>query len=206
MNAEVALQTAGEEQVYTFLTFYLNDEKLAMDIVNVKEVLEYTNITRVPKVPGALIGVINVRGSVVPVINLKREFDLPDSEVTDETCIVIVEIETEKSYVELGFLVDRVDEVLELTDRVLQSPPSVGNAIEPKFIQHLVNTGDEIFIVLRLKEVVDLNNIYGLNENLEPLAANANKEQNNLADKVEEMEEAENTVQVEPECEDERQS
>src|SRR5512146_1383509 len=111
-QAIVAESAAGEQQQY--LTFTLGDEMFAIGILSIREIIEYGHLTEVPMTPPFIRGVINLRGAVVPVVDLAVRFDREPGETTKRTCIVIIEVESAKGRQEMGLVVDAVSEVLEI--------------------------------------------------------------------------------------------
>src|SRR5258708_19457893 len=106
-----------------YLTFFLTDEEYAINIQRVKEIIEYTTVTKVPKVPEWIRGVINLRGSVVPVVDLPARFGLQDRPITKTTCIVIVEVEQDSERAVMRVIVDAANHLIPLTPTALQNPP-----------------------------------------------------------------------------------
>jgi purine-binding chemotaxis protein CheW len=109
-----------------FLTFRLTDEVFAFEISKVREVLDFPTITKVPSTPGFMRGVINLRGAVVPVVDLRHKFGMPATERTADTCIIITEVIVDSETTILGALADSVQEVLELGPAQIEPPPKMG--------------------------------------------------------------------------------
>ncbi len=150
-----AQRQAGEGQ---YLTFRLADEIYAMEITKVREVLDYTRITKVPKVPEFMRGIINLRGGVVPVVDLKRKFDMGETKRAVDTCIIIVEVEMENETAMIGTLADSVREVVELSAAQIEPPPRIGSQIRSDFIKGM-GKQDENFII-----ILDINSIFSADE------------------------------------------
>ena len=130
-----------------YLTFQLGEEEYGIDVRRIREILEKQSITGVPRTAEHMLGVINVRGSVVPVMDLRIKLGLPVAEQTVETCVVVLEAEREAKTIQIGALVDRVDEVLELTDEDIEPTPSMGTAADSSFLKG-VGKREERFIML----------------------------------------------------------
>lgn len=139
-----------------YLTFSLNQELYAFGILHVKEILEYGKVTKVPMMPEFIEGVINLRGEVIPVVNLARRFGLPASVVTRRTCIVIVEINAETASQVIGVMVDSVSEVLEIDSENLRNAPSFGAAIRTDFIQAMGKIEEDFVIILAEDKVLSI--------------------------------------------------
>lgn len=131
-----------------YLTFLLGDEVFSLEISKVREVLDYTIITRVPRMPAYLQGVINLRGSVVPVVDLRLKFGMPAADVTVSTCIIIVEAMVNDELVILGLLADSVQEVLELDQENIKPAPRIGTKLDTGFIKGMGRQNDRFNIIL----------------------------------------------------------
>jgi purine-binding chemotaxis protein CheW len=139
---------ASSESPRQFLTFTLQGEVFALGILAIKEIIEYSSLTSVPMMPGYVRGVINLRGAVVPVLDLSIRFGRTPSPVTKRTCIVIVEIVTAGQAQDLGLVVDTVDSVLEISGADIEPPPSFGARIAASFIEGMGRVNDRFVILL----------------------------------------------------------
>jgi purine-binding chemotaxis protein CheW len=137
-----------------YLTFALGDEEFALQIAKVREVLDYPNITKVPRMPDYLCGAINLRGNVVPVVDLRLKFGLSATEKTVDTCVVIVEAELEGEVMVMGALADSVHEVLDLTAAEIEPPPRMGTRINTDFIKGMGKRDDKFIIILDIDRVL----------------------------------------------------
>ncbi len=142
-----------EHNSHTYLTFFLDDELYGLNILMVREVLEYTEVTRVPMTADFMRGVINVRGHVVPVVDLRKKFGLAAMEQTFNTCIIIVELEIEGESSTMGALVDGVQEVLDITPEQIEKSPRLGSRIDTHFIQGIGKLGDRFVILLDIRAI-----------------------------------------------------
>src|SRR5689334_14499994 len=122
----------------SFLTFRMMDEIFAIDVVKVLEILELSKITRVPRSPEFMVGIINLRGNVLPVIDARLKFGMPRKEATVDSCIIVMTIDVDGEHVTLGALVDSVSEVLEIQTESIQKSPSIGAQYNTAFIDGLV--------------------------------------------------------------------
>ena len=136
-----------------YLTFRLDQEIFALSIAKVREVLDFTEITKVPKTPDFMRGVINVRGGVVPVMDLRVKFDMEPTPQTVNTCIIIVEIVIEGEKTILGALADQVEEVLDLDPDQIEPPPRVGTGLRTEFIHGMGKRDEEFIIILNIDRV-----------------------------------------------------
>ncbi|MEE4639260.1 MAG: chemotaxis protein CheW [Wenzhouxiangella sp.] len=152
------LAAAGSDE-NQYLTFKLQSETYAFGILNVKEILEYGKITKVPMMPDFIQGVINLRGEVVPVVNLARRFGLKSSEITKRTCVVIIEIGADESRHELGVMVDSVSEVLEIEDDQIRPAPGFGARIRNDFIRGMGKLEDDFVIILDQDKVLSVDEL-----------------------------------------------
>lgn len=142
-----------------YLTFLLGDEIFSLEISKVREVLDYTIITRVPRMPAYLQGVINLRGSVVPVVDLRLKFGMPEADVTVSTCIIIVEAMVNDELVILGLLADSVQEVLELDQENIKPAPRIGTKLDTRFIKGMGRQNDRFNIILDIDRVFSSDEI-----------------------------------------------
>jgi purine-binding chemotaxis protein CheW len=148
-----------ETQENTYLTFYLDEELFGLNIHLVREVLEYTSITKVPMTADFMRGVINVRGHVVPVVDLRRKFGLKEMEQTVNTCIIIVELEVEGESSTMGALVDGVQEVLNIQQEQIEASPRLGSKINTRFIQGIAKLEDRFIIMLDIQEIFSMEEL-----------------------------------------------
>jgi purine-binding chemotaxis protein CheW len=136
-----------------YLTFTLDEEAFALEIGKVREVLEFSNITKVPRTPDFMRGVINLRGSVVPVVDLRLKFEIGHTENTINTCIIITEVVVDGEIVVLGALADSVQEVIDLAAEQIEPPPKIGARLSTDFIKGMGKRGEEFLIVLDIDRV-----------------------------------------------------
>ena len=142
-----------------YLTFLLGSEMFAIDILGIKEIIEYGSLTSVPMMPDFIRGVINLRGAVVPVVDLSARFGREASTVTRRTCIVIVEAAHEGEAHDIGVLVDAVSEVLEIPDAEIEPPPSFGAKVRADFISGMGKVKDRFVIVLDANKVLSVSEL-----------------------------------------------
>jgi purine-binding chemotaxis protein CheW len=142
-----AVAEASAEDTEQYLTFFVAGERYAIDILDVKEIIEVGNITRVPMTPDHIRGVLNLRGSVLPVVDLSARLSKGVCELTKRSAIILVEVTTRTGQHMIGMLVDEVHEILEIDTAHLQPPPDFGTAIRTDFIQAMGRV-DEVFIIL----------------------------------------------------------
>jgi len=141
------------EQAAQYLTFRLGEEVFALDIAQVREVLDYTAITRVPRMPEFMRGVINLRGSVVPVVDLRLKFGMAATERTLNTCIIIAEVAIGGERTLLGALADSVQEVIDLDPGQIEPPPRLGTSIHTEFIRGMGKREEHFVIILDVDRV-----------------------------------------------------
>lgn len=145
-----------------YLTFMLGGEVFAIGILVIKEIIEYQNLTEVPMMPAFVRGVINLRGAVVPVMDLQARFSRPPSQVTKRTCIVIVEIQTGDERQVIGVVVDAVNEVLDIALADIEPPPSFGARIRSDFIHGMGKVKGKFVILLDVNQVLSLDELGAL--------------------------------------------
>ena len=158
-QASSALALKGNESPSQYLTFALGGEMFAVGILNVKEIIEYGHLTEIPMMPAFIRGVINLRGSVVPVIDLSARFGGKSTEVSRRTCIVIVEVTDEETRHDIGIMVDAVSEVLDIPDNEIEPPPSFGARIRADFIFGMGKVAGKFVIILNINKVLSVEEI-----------------------------------------------
>ena len=136
-----------------YLTFKLDNEVFALDISKIREVLDFTSITRVPRTPEFMRGVINLRGSVVPVVDLRRKFGMTKTEKTVNTCIIITEVTLDNETTVLGALADSVQEVLDLEPDHIEPAPKIGTMLNTEFIKGIGKRDNKFIIILNIDKV-----------------------------------------------------
>ncbi|KYC29171.1 CheW protein [Sterolibacterium denitrificans] len=150
-------QATAEQQQY--LTFQLGAEMFATGILCVKEIIEYGDLTVVPMMPESIRGVINLRGAVVPVIDLSSRFGRQPTQLTRRTCIIIVEIVNDDERQEVGVIVDAVSEVLEIREDQIEPPPAFGAKIRTDFIRGMGKVDGKFVIILNVNRVLSLDDL-----------------------------------------------
>ncbi|MCU6499113.1 chemotaxis protein CheW [Rugamonas sp. A1-17] len=172
MNARIeanTLQAANDRTQY--LTFMLGGEVFAIGILAIKEIIEYQGVTVVPMMPAAIRGVINLRGAVVPVMDLSARFGQPSSEVGKRTCIVIVEMELDGERRDVGVVVDAVNAVLEIARAEIEPAPAFGARIRTDFIAGMGKVNGRFVILLDVERVLSNADLDALGEGLPPAPA-----------------------------------
>lgn len=149
----------AEAKIDQYLTFMLGGETLAIGILSVKEIIEYSTLTEVPMMPACVRGVINLRGSGVPVIDLAVRFGRGPAPVTKRTCIVIVEITANDERRDVGVVVDAVNEVLEIPSADIEPPPSFGARIRTDFMRGMGKVNQKFVILLDVDRVLALDEL-----------------------------------------------
>lgn len=152
IHAALSQQEEGQ-----YLTFLIGGEMFAISILGIKEIIEYGNLTTVPMMPDFIRGVINLRGAVVPVVDMSARFGRTASEVTRRSCIVIIEVETDEEKQDVGVVVDSVSEVLEIPAAEIEPAPSFGARIRADFISGMGKVNDKFVIILNADRVLSVD-------------------------------------------------
>jgi len=147
------MAVAGITETTQYLTFMLEDEVFALDISKVREVLDFTTVTKVPRTPDFMRGVINLRGSVVPVVDMRLKFGMTRTEQTVNTCIIITEITMDDETTVLGALADSVQEVFDLEPDQVEPAPRIGTRLKTEFIKGMGKREGEFIIILDIDKV-----------------------------------------------------
>lgn len=151
-------------QEIQYLTFKISEEVFGLGILHIKEIIEYESITHVPMMPDYIPGVINLRGHVVPVLDLNYRFYKKTSELNRKTCIIITEIQLEKESIDVGLLVDSVNEVVDIPDDSIEDAPNFGNKIRLDFIAGLGKLESQFVIILKLDKILNLEEFQQIHE------------------------------------------
>jgi purine-binding chemotaxis protein CheW len=161
-NQQAVLENATQQ----YLTFVLGRETFALNILNIKEIIEYGQLTEVPKMPAFIRGVINLRGAVVPVIDMAARFDKPTAQITRKTCIVIIEVAHAEGTQVLGVMVDAVNEVVDIEAGDIEPPPSFGANILADFIEGMGKIDGRFVIILNVNSVLSIQEVAALAGNI----------------------------------------
>ncbi|MBI3376555.1 MAG: purine-binding chemotaxis protein CheW [Betaproteobacteria bacterium] len=155
--ALAAVLAAGTGDVPQYLTFSLGGEMYALGILNIKEIIEFGNLTEIPMMPAFIRGVINMRGSVVPVVDLLARFGGKKTEAGRRTCIVIIELSLDGERHDIGVMVDAVSAVLEIPRTEIEPPPSFGAKIRTDFIDGMGKVAGKFVIILNSERVLSVD-------------------------------------------------
>jgi purine-binding chemotaxis protein CheW len=153
-----------KNKINSYLTFRLGNELFAANVSKVLNILEMTKVTKVPKAPTYMKGVINLRGAVLPLIDTRIKFDMPETEYTTNTCILVLDIEMNGEPVHVGALVDSVQEVLEIDDANIQPPPSIGTRYKNEFMEGIVKVEDNFIMILNMDLIFSMDELSILKE------------------------------------------
>jgi len=137
-----------------YLTFALGPEEYGLEILKVREIIGYMEITAVPQTPHHVKGVINLRGQVIPVIDLRSKFGMETAEITEESCIIVVEIAHSDRSFQTGIVVDHVQEVLDIAGQDIEDAPQFGSSVDTSFILGMGKIGDRVKILLDIDKVL----------------------------------------------------
>ena len=144
-----------ETEVRQYLTFTLDGEQYAADVSRVREVLELLPLTKLPRMPEYMKGVINIRGSVVPVVDLRQKFGMADVEDTVDTSIIVMDVGDGEKRMTVGCLADSVEEVVDIPPDSVEPPPSFGTKVDTEFIDGIAKRDEQFIIVLDINRVFD---------------------------------------------------
>lgn len=137
-----------------YLTFALGQEEFGLEILKVREIIGYMGITAVPKMPYYVKGVINLRGQIIPVIDLRVKFEMEEVNITEQSCIIVVEITCDDHKSLTGIIVDYVQEVLDISAQQIEEAPQFGSSVDTKFILGMGKVGDSVKILLDINKVL----------------------------------------------------
>lgn len=163
MNTEekiIETQTELIEELLQLVSFNIADEEFCVDILRVQEINRMTDITRVPNAPEYVVGVINLRGKVIPIINMRKRLSMALKDNDKETRIIVIEYETRV----IGIIVDRVNEVIRISKGITEPPPPVVSGINAEYIKAIGKLQDRLLILLNLENILKHNNEIGISE------------------------------------------
>ena len=152
----------GKGKAGKYLTFRLGEEEFGLEILKVQEIIQLQAITRVPRTPEYVRGVINLRGKVIPVVDLRLKFGMDRVEDTERTCIVVVQIRHADGVVVMGTIIDEVREVLDIPEASIEDAPSFGSSIETEFILGMGKIGNGVKILLDIDKVLSASEIHAI--------------------------------------------
>jgi purine-binding chemotaxis protein CheW len=147
-----------------YLTFALGSEEYGLEILKVREIIGYMDITAVPQMPSYVKGVINLRGQVIPVIDLRAKFGMDTADVTDETCIIVVEIHQNGRKFSTGIVVDHVQEVLDIEGEKIEEAPQFDSSVNTDFILGIGKVGESVKILLDIDKVLGSSGIQDIGQ------------------------------------------
>ena len=153
------MSTSTITETTQYLSFKLGEEIFAVDVAKVREILDVTAITKVPQTPEYMRGVINLRGSVVPVMDMRLKFGLPATERTVNTCIIVMEVTHDGETMVLGSLADSVQEVLELEPDQIEPPPRIGTHLRTDFIKGMGKYNEQFIIILDIDRIFNADDL-----------------------------------------------
>ncbi|MSM41646.1 MAG: chemotaxis protein CheW [Geobacter sp.] len=147
-----------------YLTFKLDDETFAVDVAKVREILDFSTVTKVPQTPDFMRGVINLRGSVVPVVDMRLKFGMSETEKTVDTCIIVLEITLDNETAVVGALADSVQEVLELEPENIEPAPRIGTKLNTDFLVGMGKQNETFIMILNIDKVFTLDELSAVQE------------------------------------------
>jgi len=153
---------SGISRKEKFLTFNLAGEQYGLEILKVREIIGLMDITSVPRTPGFVRGVINLRGKVIPIIDLRTKFGIDSIEDTEQTCIIVVDIVEDQNTVQMGIIVDSVSEVLDINATDIDDAPRFSSGVNTSFIKGIAKTKGGVKILLKIEDVLTTDEIRGL--------------------------------------------
>ncbi|OVE78366.1 chemotaxis protein CheW [bacterium F16] len=157
--AESAVIETLEHLAGKYLTFILAEESYGMEILKVQEIIGLMPITRVPRTPTFVRGVINLRGKVIPVVELRRKFEMDSIDDTEKSCIIVVQIEQPDGSLIMGLLVDEVSEVLDVAGVNIEPPPNFGMQVDNEFILGIGKQDNNVIMLLNVDKLLATNEL-----------------------------------------------
>jgi purine-binding chemotaxis protein CheW len=159
MNERTISMSDQNSDEYQYLTFYVQDEQFGVGILVIKEIIEFAVITKVPQMNRYMLGITNVRGNVIPVVDLSDRLGLGVSDVMRRTCVVIVEIKDEDEIFEIGLLIDAVNQVYDIYPTDTEDAPNFGSRIRKDFIKFMGKVGNQFIAVLNVDRLLSIREL-----------------------------------------------
>ncbi len=145
-----------------YLTFRLGKEQFGLEILKVREIMGWMNVTPVPKAPPSIRGVINLRGKIIPVVDLRRKFAMAEVPTTDRTCIIVVDVDFSGQSADIGIMVDNVSEVMNIRSNDIGPAPTLGCGMDSSFILGMAKATDSVTILLAIENILSHSEIHSL--------------------------------------------
>lgn len=158
----VAVMPTIDPRAGKYLTFKLGREEFGIQVLHVKEIMGVQDITAVPGTPAHLKGVLNLRGKIIPVVDLRLKFAFPDAPFTQTTCIIVVQVEQEGEQAMIGLIVDGVSEVLNLQGADIEDAPDFGEGVDTPFVLGIAKCKGSVKILLKIEDVLTLQELRGI--------------------------------------------
>lgn len=172
MSEATATSEKASRRAGKYLTFVLADEEYGLEILKVREIIGMMDITSVPRTPQFIKGIINLRGKVIPVVDLRLKVGISEAERTDHTCIIVVDV----GNVEMGIVVDEVSEVLDITEDNIEDAPSFGVEVDTDFILGMGKANEEVTILLDISKLLSQSDIAAIHPDAAPTKPESSEE------------------------------
>ncbi|BCE00847.1 chemotaxis protein CheW [Marinicellulosiphila megalodicopiae] len=156
-------QIQNNEDNDQYLTFLMNGEEYGVDILSVQEIRSWEKVTTIPNVPRYVKGVINLRGTIVPIIDLRTRFNMEHAEYSRITVVIVLKVKTSKGERVTGIVVDAVSDVYSMSSDQMRSPPDVSSHVNTEFIKGLISVKDKMIILLNLEKLLEIEDLPNLN-------------------------------------------
>lgn len=163
-TATLAEDSVGARLAGKYLTFRLAAEEYGLEILKVQEIIQMQPITRVPRTPQFVRGVINLRGKVIPVVDLRLKFGIESTQDTERTCIIVVQIHHSENVLVMGIIIDEVREVLDIPAPSIEESPTIGSQVDTDFIMGMGKIGTAVKILLDIDKVLSIQELSGIKE------------------------------------------
>lgn len=151
-----------EEHIDTYLTFSLGKENFAIDVTYVEKILEYQQVTKIPKSPEFMLGVFNLRGEVIPLIDTRLKFGMEATPITNSTCVFVINVRIDGELVKLGALVDNVKDVIKIENDQILPLPNIGKQNKAEFIRGVFRTNDMFHLLLNVDKIFSVDEVIEL--------------------------------------------
>ena len=152
------------DNIKSYLSFKIGSEYYAANVSYVQNIIEYSEITKVPEMPEYMLGITNLRGKVLPVVDARIKFGIENTEITTNTCILVMEVQVDDEDIFVGTLVDGVSEVLEIEQEEIKETPSIGTTVKNEFIHGIYHDDEKFIMILNMNKIFSSDAVLNMNE------------------------------------------
>lgn len=152
------------DEIKSYLSFSIGGESFAANVGHIRKIIVYKRVTKIPSTPDFMLGVINLMGEVLPVVDARVKLGMSETEITSSTCILDVEVTIDNQEYSIGLLVESVSEVIQIEKEDIKEPPSIGTAIENDYLHGIYSVGEKFIMILNIDEIFKTDEVLSMSE------------------------------------------